>query len=268
MAFQDPEKEDHYVGTRDLTRWRSPIGRFLVSCIRQVAQWVGPRWALILLLVLGIGAAVGLTFASAEVYEAVKEQEDIASLDQPALDAALAIRSPWLNAAAVAFTSLGGTVGMPILATAATVILTSIRRSFTPLILMVIAAGGSLLMTVLGKDAIGRLRPDTEFAVPPFEISPSFPSGHTLNAVVIAGITAYLLVLRQQRKRTRALTITAAVAFAFIMGLTRVYLGHHWVTDVAVAWTLGLAWLALVITAHRLLLTFRNYRRERRAAGT
>lgn len=118
-------------------------------------------------------------------------------------------------------------------------------------------------MTVLGKDAIGRLRPDTEFAVPPFEVSPSFPSGHTLNAVVIAGITAYLLVLRQHRKRSRALTITAAIAFAFIMGLTRVYLGHHWVTDVAVAWTLGLAWLALVITAHRLLLTFRNYRRER-----
>ncbi len=265
MSFKGPEQEDHHVGTRDLTRWSTPVGRFLVTCVRAVAGWIGPRWALLLLLVLGVGGAVGLTFASAEVYEAVKEQDDIASLDQPALDASLAIRSPWLNAVAVAFTSLGGTIGMPILATAATLALTAIRRSFTPLILMVAAAGGSLLMTVLGKDAVGRIRPNTDFAVPPFELSPSFPSGHTLNAVVIAGITAYLLVLRQHRKRTRALTIAAAVLFAFVMGLTRVYLGHHWVTDVAVAWTLGLAWLAIVITTHRLLLTFRNYRQERAA---
>lgn len=265
MSFQDPENEDHHVGTRDLTRWRTPIGRFLVTCVRAVAQWIGPRWALLLLLVVGIGAAVSLTVASAEVYEAVSDEDGIAALDRPALNAALELRSPWLNGAATAFTHLGGPVGMPILATCAVLALTLVRRSFTPFILMAVAAGGSLLMTVLGKDAIGRLRPDLQFAVPPFELSPSFPSGHTLNAVVISGITAYLLVLRQQSKRARALTITAAVVFAFLMGLTRVYLGHHWVTDVAVAWTLGLAWLALVITAHRLLLTFRNYRRERRA---
>lgn len=265
MSFQDPENEDHHVGTRDLTRWTTPLGRFLVTCVRSVAQWIGPRWALLLLLVVGIGAAVSLTVASAEVYEAVVEEDGIAALDRPALNAALELREPWLNGAATAFTHLGGPIGMPILATCAVLALTLVRRSVTPLILMVVAAGGSLLMTVLGKDAIGRLRPDLQYAVPPFEMSPSFPSGHTLNAVVISGITAYLLVLRQHSKRARALTITAAVLFAFIMGLTRVYLGHHWVTDVAVAWTLGLAWLALVITAHRLLLTFRNYRWERRA---
>ena len=264
MSFQDPENEDHHVGTRDLTRWRTPVGRFLVTCVRGVAQWIGPRWALLLLLAVGIGAAVSLTVASAEVYESVAEEDGIAALDRPALNAAVDLRSPWLNGAATAFTHLGGPVGMPILAVCAVLALTVVRRSFTPLILMVVAAGGSLLMTVLGKDAIGRLRPDLQFAVPPFEMSPSFPSGHTLNAVVISGIIAYLLVLRRHSKRVRALIILAAVLFAFIMGATRVYLGHHWVTDVAVAWTLGLAWLALVITAHRLLLTFRNYRREQR----
>jgi undecaprenyl-diphosphatase len=44
------------------------------------------------------------------------------------------------------------------------------------------------------------------------------------------------------------------------MGLTRVYLGHHWLTDVLVAWLLALAWLAVVITAHRLYLTTRHVR--------
>ncbi|WP_323959610.1 phosphatase PAP2 family protein [Arthrobacter sp. JZ12] len=266
MAFQDPEDEDSHVGTRDLTRWQTPVGSFLVACVRQLAKWIGHRWALLALLVVGIGGAVALTVASAEVYEAVADRDGIASLDQPALDAAIDVRSPWLNGAATAFTHLGGPVGMPVLAGTVTLALTLVRRSFTPLILMGVGAAGSLLMTVLGKDAIGRLRPDTDFAIPPFELSPSFPSGHTLNAVVLSGIVAYLLMLRQRRKRTRALTITVAVVFAFVMGLTRVYLGHHWLTDVAVAWTLGLAWLALVITAHRLLLTFRNHRRNRPGA--
>jgi membrane-associated phospholipid phosphatase len=49
------------------------------------------------------------------------------------------------------------------------------------------------------------------------------------------------------------LTVVLASTFAAAMGLSRVYLGHHWFTDVLVAWTLGLAWLAVVITAHRLL---------------
>lgn len=263
MSFQDPENEDRHVGARDLTRWTTPVGRFLVTCVRAVAQWIGPRWTLVVLLVIGIGVAVSLTVASAEVYEAVAQEDGIAALDQPALDAAVDLRSPGLDGAATAFTHLGGPVGMPILATCAVLAFTVVRRSFTPFLLMVVAAGGSLLMTVLGKDAVGRLRPDLEFAVPPYELSPSFPSGHTLNAVVIAGVTAYLLVLRQHSKRARALTILGAAVFALLMAATRVYLGHHWVTDVAVAWTLGLAWLALVITAHRLLLTFRSHRRER-----
>ena len=54
MSFQDPENEDHHVGTRDLTLWRTPVGRLLVRGVRGVAQWIGPRWTLLLLLAVGI----------------------------------------------------------------------------------------------------------------------------------------------------------------------------------------------------------------------
>lgn len=262
-----PAHQDQYVGPRDLTRWSSPIGRLLVRCVRPLARWVGPHTALLLIIAIGGGVAAALTAASAEVYESVVDADGVAALDHPALDLAVSLRQDWLNAFITGYTNIGGPIGMPILAVSIMVLLAVSRRSWTPVILLPAAAFGSLLMTVAGKDAIGRLRPPLELAVPPYESSPSFPSGHSLNAVVIAGIVAYLLVLRQHRKRTRALTIVLAVLFAVTMGLSRVYLGHHWLTDVLVAWTLGVAWLAVVITAHRLFLTFRLRRSALRGAS-
>ena len=50
----------------------------------------------------------------------------------------------------------------------------------------------------------------------------------------------------------------AAIIWALAMGLSRVFLGHHWLTDVIFAWLLGAAWLTLVITSHRLFLTIRR----------
>ncbi|MDO5745652.1 MAG: phosphatase PAP2 family protein, partial [Micrococcaceae bacterium] len=111
-------------------------------------------------------------------------------------------------------------------------------------------------------------------AIPPYEYSPSFPSGHTLNATVIAGVVAYLIILRLDTVRGRVITILAAGFFAFTVGLSRIYLGHHWFTDVLAAWMLGAVWLILVITAHRLCLTATRhdadarpvFRRPRRGA--
>ena len=143
------------------------------------------------------------------------------------------------------------------------VVLALRRRSWTPVILILAAGTGSLLMTIVGKRLIGRTRPSLADAVPPFEHSPSFPSGHTLNAVVIAGIIAYLLVLRRHHQWSRITIVAVAFAFAVTIAATRVYLGHHWFTDVLAAFCLGLAWLALVITAHRLYLTVRKSREHR-----
>ncbi len=237
--------------------------RFLVRFIRPLARSIGPHAALLLIICIGGGVAAGLTAVSAEVYEAVVESDGVAALDQPALDLAVGLRQGWLDAFITGYTNVGGPIGMPILAISVMVFLAVRGRSWTPVILLPAAAFGSLLMTVAGKDAIGRLRPPIELAVPPYESSPSFPSGHSLNALVIAGLIAYLLVIRQHRKRTRALTITLAVVFAVTMGVSRVYLGHHWLTDVLVAWTLGIAWLSLVIAAHRLVLTVHAPHRER-----
>ena len=156
---------------------------------------------------------------------------------------------------------------MPILALIATVTMTIAWRSRTPVILIVIAAVGSLAMTTAGKDLVGRSRPPLSLAVPPYETSPSFPSGHTLNAVVITGVVVYL-VLRRLEKRSRTAVLVAGIVFAVAVSLSRVYLGHHWLTDVVAGWLLGLGWLAAVITAHRLFLTVERSRDTRPTAAT
>ena len=249
MSAQD--QQPHSPG-REST-WNTASERWVIRALRPLLGLAGPHGALLLLLTFGGGIAAVLTVVSAEVYEAVVASNGVAALDHPALELALSLRKPWLDVLVTGYTTIGGPIGMPILTIMALVALAVTSRSWTPALLVATASLGSLLMTIAAKQAIGRMRPPVDAAVPPFEISPSFPSGHSLNALVISGIVAYVLVLRQQRRRTRILTVASAALFALTMGLSRVYLGHHWFTDVLVAWTLGLAWLAVVITAHRLL---------------
>lgn len=254
--------QDRYVAGQDLTRWKSPAGRLMAATAQRITTLLGPYAALVITLVVGLLISIALVVTFGEVYESVTEADGVAGLDHPVLDAAKSIRSPALDAATTAYTNVGGTVGMPLLAVGIMIFLATKRKSWTPVILMLAAGLGSLLLTVAGKPLFGRTRPDLSDAIPPFEHSPSFPSGHSLNSIVIAGIVAYLVILRVKSRRARILTIVIASAFALTMGLSRVYLGHHWLTDVLAAWALGIAWLSLVITAHRLYLTVRTRRHK------
>ena len=258
LLAESPDQD--YVGSRDLTRWPSAAGRLALDLTLRAARWVEPNRLLALTLVIGLTLVGLLTAVAAEVYDAVTESEGVAGLDRPVLDAMMAIRTPTGERLVTAFTHIGGPAGMPILAAAVAVTLAAIWRQWTPVVLVAVTGLGSLLMTVIGKAMVGRTRPPLVDAVPPFETSFSFPSGHSLNALALAGIIAYLLVRKQKTGWLRALTITLASAFAVAMGLSRVYLGHHWLTDVLVAWSLALAWLTVVITAHRLFITVRRQR--------
>lgn len=273
----EPRGEE-YVGRRDLTRWDTRLGRLLVGValwlvdlaersplrrvplLRRWGRWAAAQWVAVLGTVLGLAVAGALAAVAGEIYEAVVEQDGVAGLDRPVLDAALRLRSPGLDHAVTLYTDLGGPVGMPVLVTVVTVVLAVAWRSWTPPVLMVVAAAGSLTMTVAGKALVGRARPPLVDAVPPYETSASFPSGHSLNAVVVAGVVAYLLMRRQTSPAARRSTALLAALFAATMGLSRVFLGHHWLTDVLVAWALGLGWLAVVVTGHRLALTVRRAR--------
>jgi len=258
----DDTRAEESIGRRDLTRWPTAFGRALVRLVARLSAGVSAHTVLYTTLLVGLVIVMAFAAGGAQIYDAVAENDGISRLDQPALDEAIALRTPTNTQWATWFTHLGGPVGMTVIASVITFAMVWRWRSRTPLVLMLIATAGSLLMTTVGKAIVGRPRPPLSEAVPPYEYAFSFPSGHSLNSTVIAGVVAYLLLRRLSSTWARALTVVLAVVWAVVMGLSRVFLGHHWLTDVVFAWLLGSAWLALIITAHRLFLTVRRGRQN------
>lgn len=230
----------------------------------RLSTWFKPYAALTLTILVGGVIIVSLALLGSEVYDDVVDSAGLANLDKPALAYAESLRNPGLDAAVTGFTNIGGGVGMPILASILTAWLTFLSRNWRPLILVGGAAAASIAATTFGKKLVGRTRPDHADAVPPYEDSPSFPSGHTLNTTVVISLIVYLICLQFNVMWTRVTAITAGTLFIIAMGLSRVFLGHHWLTDVMAGWILGLAWVAIVILAHRLFHLVR--RREHAGA--
>lgn len=99
----------------------------------------------------------------------------------------------------------------------------------------------SALISVL-KLIVHRSRPDQASALLP-AAGFSFPSGHTFSSVAFYGVIGLMLALGLPQAAGRRLAVAMAIAFSGLVGLSRVYVGAHWPTDVLGSWLLGLAWL-------------------------
>ena len=178
---------EYFVGGRDLTRW-SRVGGWFVAVVLRLSRYISANTVLVVTSAIGAGLVTLLTWASAEVYEDVKASNGLSNLDVLVLNLAVTVRTPQNVAVVHFFTDLGGVVKLTIITLAIVTIMVVRWRSWTPLVLMAIGASGSLLMTAAGKQLVGRARPQLAYAVPPYETSRSFPSGHTLNSTVIASL--------------------------------------------------------------------------------
>lgn len=153
-----------------------------------------------------------------------------------------------------AITDLGGRPVMIWLVTVATVGLL-IRRQGRLAVYLIVTGAGALILDPALKALVGRLRPVVDVPLAPYA-GDSFPSGHALGSMVAYGalLLVFLPALRPRWHRP-AIALVGFVVFA--IGLTRVALGVHFVSDVLAGWLLGLAWLG--VTAY----AFRLWRRER-----
>lgn len=123
-------------------------------------------------------------------------------------------------------------------------------------ILLIAMAGSGILNTAL-KLHFRRIRPQVPWALVQ-ERSFSFPSGHSVYAVVLYGTLAYLAMRYLRHAWQRAAMIVAALLQILGIGLSRIYLGAHYPTDVAAGYFVGCIWLIAVILSDRTYVARRN----------
>lgn len=168
-----------------------------------------------------------------------------AGLDNSVLQTLQSLRTPWADHLMVYFSRLSDAAVVVTLSIGLLLFLlvTKQRRAATYWLAAVLFA---ILGSFLLKLGLQIPRPDV-VAQPP--TSWSFPSGHTLKAVVLFGFLS-VLIARPLTDRWRWLPYSVAGLLIFAVALSRLYLGVHWLSDVVGSLTLGLAWVALLGLAY------------------
>lgn len=218
---------------------------------RRLGGAVEPR------LLAALFALAGCVWLFLQIADEVDEGET-ASFDRRIL---LALRSPadpadplgpgWLEEFGRDVTALGsfGILTFVTFAAAGFLLMSGKRRST---LLLLVSIGGGQLLTTLFKHGYDRPRPDL---VPHGALvyTASFPSGHAMMAAVTYLTLGAMLARIQPTRTLQAYVLGLAVLVTVAVGISRIYLGVHWPTDVLAGWTAGAAWALLCWTVARWL---------------
>lgn len=215
----------------------------------------GQRKSNALSVITFVVAAVFGAFALARrLWISVRADSGFASWDAPTLDWMVAHRNAAATNIAWFFSTMGNTVGMTVIAVIAIALLSWKTRSYWPGVLIALTAAGSVALTIVLKHVTHRARPAIEQAIAPVPTSYAFPSGHTLNAAAILGVIGYLLFILLRRQFVRIFSICALGACMLAVGWSRIYLGHHWLSDVLAGLLIGCAWAAIIMILHHFVV--------------
>lgn len=158
-------------------------------------------------------------------------------------DLARPIGPEWLFEVMRDITSLGGST-MVFLITLFVVGYFILKKQYSMLFLILAAVIGGAVMDLELKVLFSRIRPQIIPNLIP-EKSFGFPSGHSMMSTIIYLSLASLIARLQMRRIDKIYIISVAVFLSFMIGISRIYLGVHYPTDVLGGWSLGLAWAAL-----------------------
>jgi len=157
--------------------------------------------------------------------------------DAPFVTAVKAVT--WLGSSGVLWTVAG-----------ALAIILAIRKRWRLAIYLLLTSAGALVLDPILKSLVGRLRPVVAHPIAHGNGN-SFPSGHALGSIVCYG-AVLLVFLPAARGRWRTAFITVTVSLVALIGMSRVLLGVHYLSDVVGAWAVGIAWLGVTAVAFEL----------------
>ena len=224
------------------------VARFVTDAFGYLLTHVFP--SLGLLLSLGLVAAACTLYLFAGLAEEVYEG-DTRQFDESALALVNGFASPSLTSFMRAVTYLGSVAFLTGAGACAVLVFVLARRRRAAVTLIVTMAGAALLNFTL-KLVFGRERPEPFFDTPLPE-SYSFPSGHALLSFCFYGVIAAVITARIEGTGRRAAVWAGAVLLVTLIGLSRVYLGVHYPSDVAAGYAAAFVWVVIVASADRIM---------------
>lgn len=196
-------------------------------------------------LLTAAAALIGGAWLFLGVLQDVVSNDPLVQVDRTVYEALQGLRTSWGDSVMVAITDLGGaaaTIG----AITAVALLLALRRRWRTLGYWLGAAAFAEGLVWVLKETVGRARPAPVYAG---HEQLSFPSGHAALAIVVYGFLAFLLARGKSAGWKAAIAFGTATAIALV-AFSRLYLGAHWLSDVAASLAFGLAWVALLAIAY------------------
>jgi undecaprenyl-diphosphatase len=218
----------------------------LHSILARLRRLGGAQLGLLILLALAAGGVWMFVAIADEVTEG-----DTHALDEAILLSLRTAGAPadpigpvWVEETMRDLTALGGIAVLTILTLAVAGYL-AFRRGWGQITLLAAAVLGAIVLSTLLKSGFDRPRPDL---VPHGArvLTASFPSGHAMISAAVYLTLGAMLASVQSSRRLKTYFIGLAVILAVLIGISRVYLGVHWPSDVLAGWSAGASWAILV----------------------
>ena len=208
------------------------------------AQVGAPATRASIFLVAGFGLLVACLFLFGTVAEGIRDNE-VFLLDTVATPVLHNLASPGLDMVMNGATTVGSIAVIPVLFAVAILAL-CLKRRFGAALFLAIASGGALLLNGLMKLFFERPRPVLPWAhvLPDY----SFPSGHTMNSVAFY-LAIAVIVWSIAGRRWGTLAMVGSILLCTLIGISRIYLGFHYFTDVVGGALAGISWLLVTYAA-------------------
>jgi undecaprenyl-diphosphatase len=240
--------------------------------LRRTAHWTASfRYGDYLPVAIALAAGMAITTIAAEGFLDLAEllqakNPELEEVDSTMHARARTMRSPGATSFFTVVTQIGSPVGLGCIVLAVSIALVMGRRWRWLAYLLVTAFIGSLLNMGL-KLYYARARPDLMEAVR-HASGYSFPSGHAMGAAIVFGALSYLATRALPHRQARAAALAFFTAMILAVAASRIYLGVHWISDVAAGIGAGLLWVTVTTVAYetsRRVRMVRALRRERKS---
>jgi undecaprenyl-diphosphatase len=245
-------------GAKSGSAWvtRSRVGKWAIGHSGPVGSYA----PILLVMVLGGIAAMGAGYLFVELAEQVRlTTSAVYRIDQVIHAWFGHERQPAMTVLLRTVTTIGGSVGLgAIVAVVAAMLLA--RKERASAIFVVVTAGAGGLLNLGLKMIYARARPDPASALAVAGWY-SFPSGHAMGSFITFGALSYIALRQPWPWVAKSAGLAIALTMVVLVGLSRVYLGVHWASDIAGGWSAGTVWLASALVAFEMLLRLRQRRR-------